>query len=125
MHADNEAPVALVTEQTPPPARWQLLLREVERAVSTELQQAERPNIREVLASVVTVAEIVQRLGYKSGSTVGEYAKRYPDFPSPVRTYTVRGNAALHLYWWPDVERWAIKHGRINEDGTIQRAHAG
>lgn len=122
----NEAsPVTLVTEQTEPPPRWQILLREAEQAMANELRQAEKPNIREVLDSVVTVAEIVQRLGYKSASTVGSYAKRYNDFPRPVRTYTVRGNAALHLYWWPDVQRWAINHGRLNPDGTIQRAHAG
>ena len=56
---------------------------------------------------LVGAAEIAERLG-SAPRTIHAWRRRHPDFPAPVAELT----SAL-VWYWPDVERWARKTGRI------------
>lgn len=56
---------------------------------------------------IVGAAEIAQRLGVARG-VVGDWRRRYDDFPEPVASLTMG-----HVWNWPDVERWARDTGRL------------
>lgn len=50
---------------------------------------------------LVGTAEIAERVGV-GGSVVGDWRRRYPEFPAPV------ARLAMGALWhWPEVERWA------------------
>jgi hypothetical protein len=54
------------------------------------------------------VTEIAERLGAATAGRVHDWRRRYPDFPQPV--------AKLHMglvWYWPEVERWARRTGRL------------
>ncbi len=58
---------------------------------------------------LVGVTEIARRLGVKAASRVHDWRRRYPDFPEPV------AKLAMGLVWyWPEVEKWARKTGRLS-----------
>lgn len=58
---------------------------------------------------LVGVTEIAERLGVKAASRVHDWRRRYQDFPAPV------AKLAMGLVWyWPEVERWARRTGRLS-----------
>jgi len=57
---------------------------------------------------LVGAAEIADRLGIARTQTVHNWRHRHQDFPQPF----VRLEAGL-VWYWPDVERWARKTGRL------------
>ena len=60
------------------------------------------------------VSEIAKRLGVKSTQAVHNWHKRYADFPPPV------AKLEMGLVWyWPEVERWAKKTGRLPERSGV------
>jgi predicted DNA-binding transcriptional regulator AlpA len=57
---------------------------------------------------LVGAAEIAERLGLALPQTVHEWRKRHADFPQPVAVLR------MGLVWyWPDVEGWAARTGRL------------
>lgn len=57
---------------------------------------------------LVGSAEIAQRLDLAFSQTVHDWRRRHPDFPKPVATLK------MGLVWfWPDVEDWAKRTGRV------------
>jgi hypothetical protein len=63
------------------------------------------------VTDLVGAAEIAERLGLSHRETVHSYRRRYSDFPEPV----ARLRQAL-VWSWRDVERWAVKTGRLPKD---------
>lgn len=59
---------------------------------------------------LVGVTEIAERLGARSPQRVRDWRLRYPDFPEPVATL-----AMGHVWYWPEVERWAKSTNRLPE----------
>jgi hypothetical protein len=60
---------------------------------------------------LVGAAEIAKRLGVSRAQTVHNWRARDIDFPEPVATLEV----AL-VFYWPDIENWALKTGRLTGD---------
>ena len=56
--------------------------------------------------------EIAQRLGLRHPQHVHQFRSKDPTFPSPVATI---GSPRIptFVWYWPDVERWARKTGRL------------
>ena len=64
--------------------------------------------------------EIAQRLGFRHPQTVHHYKNHDPTFPNPV--LALGGNRiSTHIWYWPEVERWARRTGRLPKR-TRQRA---
>jgi len=57
---------------------------------------------------LVGAAEIARRLHVRRPQVVHTWRRRFPDFPEPV----VRLDLGL-VWYWPDVERWAKRTGRV------------
>lgn len=57
---------------------------------------------------LVGAEEIAERLGLSSHARVHEIRRRKPDFPAPIVTLK-----RAMVWYWPDVERWARKTGRL------------
>lgn len=57
---------------------------------------------------LVGAAEIADRLGLAMAQTVRDWRRRDDSFPQPVATLTMG-----HVWYWPDVERWAKATGRL------------
>ncbi len=57
---------------------------------------------------LVGAAEIAELLGLAHSQSVHTWHRRYADFPSPV----ARLRQAL-VWYWPDVEAWARRTGRL------------
>ena len=53
-------------------------------------------------------AELADRLGVARPQVIHEWRRRHADFPEPVAHL----RQAL-VWYWPDVERWARKTGRL------------
>lgn len=61
---------------------------------------------------LVGAAEIAARLGVKRLQVVHDWRRRHGEFPRPVVT------VSRTLVWhWPDVQRWAVRTGRLDSDG--------
>lgn len=58
---------------------------------------------------LVGAAEIAERLGASHSQAVHTWRVRHRDFPEPVATL----KTAL-IWYWPDVEKWAIGTGRLS-----------
>ncbi len=57
---------------------------------------------------LVGAAEIAERMGSTQPRTIHQWRRRYGDFPEPV----ARLRQAL-VWYWPDVEQWARRTGRL------------
>jgi predicted DNA-binding transcriptional regulator AlpA len=57
---------------------------------------------------LVGTAEIVKRMGLGEQRTVHSWTRRDPTFPAPV----VKLERAM-IWYWPEVEEWARKTGRL------------
>lgn len=57
---------------------------------------------------LVGAAEIADRLGVKLAQTVRDWRRRHADFPAPVRSLTMGS-----MWYWPEVEQWARRTGRL------------
>jgi hypothetical protein len=57
---------------------------------------------------LVGATEIADRLGVAHVESVHAWRRRHADFPAPV----VKLQRAL-VWYWPDVEKWARRTGRI------------
>lgn len=57
---------------------------------------------------LVGASEIARRVGVKRPQVVHVWRQRYPDFPQPVATLDMG-----LVFYWPDVERWAKRTGRL------------
>lgn len=63
---------------------------------------------------LVGAGEIVRRLGLKRVQELHYYRRSDPTFPPAVfRVAEARGGA--HVWYWPDIERWARRTGRLPE----------
>ncbi|MGH9165313.1 MAG: hypothetical protein ACRDZW_07380 [Acidimicrobiales bacterium] len=61
---------------------------------------------------LVGAGEIVRRLGLKRVQELHYYRRSDPTFPPAVfRVAEARGGA--HVWYWPDIERWARRKGRL------------
>jgi predicted DNA-binding transcriptional regulator AlpA len=61
---------------------------------------------------LVGASEIAKRTGMKRPQVVHVWRNRYADFPAPVASLD------MGLVWyWPEVERWARKTGRLPGSG--------
>ena len=61
---------------------------------------------------LVGATEISRRLGVARTQVVHNWRTRHHDFPEPVAEL----EAAL-IWYWPDIEEWAISTGRYPVDG--------
>lgn len=59
------------------------------------------------MTDLVGTAEIAERLGMKRPQVVHDWRRRHADFPAPVTMIS-----GVHVWLWPDVERWARDTGR-------------
>jgi hypothetical protein len=57
---------------------------------------------------LVGAAEIAERMGVSLPQAVHNWRVRHDDFPEPVAML----KTAL-IWYWPDVEKWAIETGRL------------
>lgn len=57
---------------------------------------------------LVDASTIADRLGLAHRETIGNYVKRYPDFPAPLGMW-----GRTRIWAWPDVEQWAQRTGRL------------
>lgn len=57
---------------------------------------------------LVGASEIARRIGVKRTQAVHAWRNRHPDFPEPV----ARLDMGL-VWYWPDVEEWARRTGRL------------
>lgn len=69
---------------------------------------------------LVGAGEIVRRLGLKRVQELHYYRRSDPSFPEAVfRVAEARGGA--HVWYWPDIERWARRTGRLGESARTVR----
>jgi hypothetical protein len=61
-------------------------------------------------AQLVGSGEIAERLGVARPQVVHDWRRRHPDFPEPVAKLKTAMN-----WYWPDVEEWAIRTGRLSK----------
>ncbi len=61
---------------------------------------------------LVWTRTIAERLGLKRVQVVHYFFRSDPTFPRPVFTIT-GGVREIHLWYWPEVERWARRTGRL------------
>jgi hypothetical protein len=67
---------------------------------------------------LVGAAEIANRFGVRRSQVIHVWRQRHRDFPAPIV-----GHLTVGLLWyWPDVERWGRKTGRL---GPTSRTRAG
>lgn len=60
--------------------------------------------------NIVGAEEIADRLGLSSYQRVHELRRRHADFPPPIK------KLRRTMIWnWPDVQRWAKAHGRLDQ----------
>jgi hypothetical protein len=59
------------------------------------------------LDNLVDASTIAARLGVGRPQVVHDWRRRHPDFPQPVLRL-----ANVHIWLWPEVERWARTTGR-------------
>lgn len=57
---------------------------------------------------LVGTSEIAQRLGNTRHQMIHTWRKRFPDFPEPVAELK-----QAMIWYWPDVEKWARRTGRL------------
>jgi predicted DNA-binding transcriptional regulator AlpA len=57
---------------------------------------------------LVGAAEIADRLGVSMPQVVHTWRRRHADFPKPVAVLQLG-----HIWYWPDVEKWARQTGRL------------
>lgn len=67
--------------------------------------------------------EIAQRLGFHHPQLVHHYKNHDPAFPHPV-VVLGRDRASTHIWYWPDVERWAIRRGRLPKSNRLPRTRS-
>jgi hypothetical protein len=69
---------------------------------------------------LVGAGEVVRRLGLKRVQELHYYRRSDPSFPEAVfRVAEARGGA--HVWYWPDIERWARRKGRLPESATVKK----
>jgi hypothetical protein len=59
---------------------------------------------------LVGTAEIAERLGLAHPETVHDWRRRHPEFPAPVARLRIG-----YIWYWPEVERWAVATGRLHQ----------
>lgn len=57
---------------------------------------------------LVGTAEIADRFHLRQAQTIHSWRRRYSDFPKPV----AKLKQAM-VWYWPDVERWGKRTGRL------------
>ncbi len=57
---------------------------------------------------VVGAWEITERRGHRHAETVHNWRRRHDDFPEPVAKLR-----RVLVWYWPDVEAWARRTGRL------------
>ena len=57
---------------------------------------------------LVDATAIAERMGFARPQAVHNWRARYPEFPKPIAEF---GKSTL--WYWPDVEEWAGRTGRI------------
>lgn len=60
---------------------------------------------------LVGAKEIAERLGVARPQVIYEWRRRHDEFPEPA----LRLSIGL-VWYWPEVERWARKTGRVPHD---------
>lgn len=60
------------------------------------------------LDHLVGTAEIAQRLGLRSTTTVNQWSRRHSDFPRPVKVLS-----AGRFWDWREIEVWVRRTGRL------------
>ena len=71
---------------------------------------------------LVGAGEIVRRLGLKRVQELHYFRRSDPSFPEAVFRVAEAGGGA-HVWYWPDIERWARRKGRLPESArTVEKA---
>jgi hypothetical protein len=82
-----------------------------------ELEKIERYSLEQVLANLVTAADIARTHGFESTTIVWNYRERYArtvdPFPEPVATF-----GRTDVYWAPAVNLWMKNHKRRKQTLT-------
>ena len=65
--------------------------------------------------------EIAKRLGFRHPQLVHHHKNHDPTFPEPVLALG-RDRASTHIWYWPDVERWAMRTGRLPKPTSRSRS---
>lgn len=82
-----------------------------------ELEKIERYSLEQVLANLVTAADIARTHGFESTTIVWNYRERYAKtadpFPDPVATF-----GRTDVYWAPAVNLWMSNHKRRKQTLT-------
>jgi hypothetical protein len=95
------------------PADWR---GAVDRLVA-ELEKIEHFTLEQVLANLVTAADIARRHGFESASVVWNYRVRYANtrhpFPDPIRKF-----GRIEVFWGPAVDLWMTNHKRRKQTLT-------
>lgn len=88
----------------------------VDRLVA-ELEKIERYGLEQMLANLITAAEIASKYGFESTSVVWNYRVRYANtrdpFPEPVKTF-----GRIDVYWDPAIGLWMAHHKRRKQTLT-------
>ena len=58
---------------------------------------------------LVDATAIAERMGFARPQAVHNWRARYPEFPNPIAEF---GKSTL--WYWPDIEEWLRKTGRLN-----------
>lgn len=82
----------------------------VERLI-VDLEKAEQITLEQILANLVSSADISHTHGFASDSIVYNYRVRYAEtkdpFPEPLKTF-----GRIDVYWGPAVDAWLDRHKR-------------
>lgn len=82
-----------------------------------ELEKVERYSLEQVLANLITAADIARIHGFESTTIVWNYRERYAKtkdpFPDPVATF-----GRTDVYWAPAVNLWMSNHKRRKQTLT-------
>lgn len=72
---------------------------------------------------LVGATEISNRLGLRRSTHVHQLRKNDPIFPAPL-TRLSSGTSGAYVWYWPDIEWWARRRGRVplQPDDSAQQA---
>jgi hypothetical protein len=68
------------------------------------------------VSDLVGSGEITQRLGARHRSQIHGWRQSDESFPEPVAVLGASSGRSTYVWYWPDVEQWARRTGRLPSD---------
>jgi hypothetical protein len=65
---------------------------------------------------LVGSGEIAERLGVRQHNRVHSWRQSDESFPEPVAVLGASSGRQTYVWYWPDVEQWALRTGRLPEE---------